>query len=377
MNIDSQHTIDAAEVLLSAIDGTLTDTHLKIATRSHGQVGGGEASMVQALVSWAQRQKCPTLRTYAARADDPQIQTLVNHLTGLSAVLLSDETQAGNGMDITDEAFRLAESRYLALVDDPAESRGPQCEILCADHLSFPFSPYLYDKSGLEPILRSEVAFKELARLIVAAGVMRSSPEASRLIAAIGSALFELFKNTEDHAKLDVSGNVPSRALRGIHARRHDRTREDLDELARGTPTMAPFFASLQAPAGRKGIRFAEFSVFDSGPGLAARWRKEQPEMLTDEQELGAIAECFEHRKTTKDSSGRGVGLPLVIDALKKRRGFLRLRTGRQSLFVDFSDQRDLEFGSAPRFSHFSTRRKMALATGTLITFIMPLDRHE
>ncbi len=377
MNIDSQHTIDAAEVLLSTIDGTLTDTRVKIATRSHGQVGGGEAAMVQAFVSWAQHQKYPTLRTYAPRADDPQIPTLVNHLTGLSAVLLSDETQADNGVNITDEAFRLAKNRYLALVDHPTASRGLQFEILCADHLGLPFSPYLYDKSGLEPILRSEVAFKELARLIIVAGVMRSSLEADRLIAAIGSALFELFKNTEDHAKLDVSGNVPSRSLRGIHARRHDRRREELDKLARGTPAIAPFFDSLQAPAGRKSIRFAEFSVFDSGPGLAARWRKEQPERLTDEQELNAIAECFEHRKTTKDTSGTGVGLPLVIDALKKRRGFLRLRTGRQSLFVDFSDQRDLEFGSAPRFSHFSTRRTMALATGTLITFIMPLDRHE
>lgn len=377
MNVDSQHTIDAAEIVLSAIDGTLTDTRLRIATRSAGQVGGGEASMVQALVSWAQRQKNPTLGTYAADADDPQLPTLVNHLTGLSAVLLSDTIRAGGGGDITERAFPLAKERYLAIVNNPASSRGQQCEILCADHLGFPLSPYLYDNSGIEPVLRSEVAFKELARLIVESNVMRPTLEADRLISAVGSALFELFKNTEDHAKLDASGNFPARALRGIHARRHEKTREELEQLAQGTPAIAPFFASLQAHAGRKKFRFVEFSVFDSGPGLAARWTKEQPGSLTDERELSAIAECFEHRKTTKLTSGRGVGLPLVIAALKKRRGFLRLRTGRQSLFADFSDQRDLEFGSAPRFSHFSTRRTMALASGTLITFILPLDRHE
>ncbi|MEH6716956.1 hypothetical protein [Parasphingorhabdus flavimaris] len=333
--------------------------------------------MIQGLITWAQRQEQAVLQTYASSSEDGQLDDLVRHLTGLCAVLLSDDVVTNSGVSIWPETFDKAVMRYGSLANDPKASRGLQFEILCADHLSLPLTPLLYGGSEQEPVLRSEVAFKELAQIIIASGVIKSKNHPTGLVSAIGSTLFELFKNTEDHAKRDSAENIPSRGLRGIHARRHERTSSELEAISQAALPLAPFFSRLRPPKGRKKVRFAEFSVFDSGPGLASRWLRSPAQGIRQDEELKAIEACFEHRKTTKDSAGRGVGLPTVIAALQKRGGILRLRTGRQSLYADLAAQPDLPFGCAPAFTNFSARPNLALAAGTLITFILPLDTSE
>lgn len=375
MKIDSQHTIAAAETLLNSLDGFAGDVSLRIATRSHGQIGGGEDAMVQALITWAQQQDTARLVSYAKDHDDEQLSTLVRHIVGLSAALLCDSaaSRAGDQFTAALRAHALHRQRLLQRDGGGSDSRGTQFEIVCADHLSLPPPTLLYDSSGAYPRLRGDKAFRELSRLIVSTGIVSGGNLGSKIISAIGDTLYELFRNTEEHAKLDVAGNHQRRSIRGIHARRHDRTPDELQQAIESTPRLRPFAARLEPLRRRKKVSFAEFSVFDSGPGLARRWLKTEDDNIDPDREIGAINECFAHRATTKVIQGRGMGLPIVIAALREQGGLIRVRSGRQSLYADLWEERALPFEAPPVLRPWSERIRLAKAHGTLITFMIPL----
>ena len=379
MRIDSQHTIAAAETLLASLDGFAGDVSLQIATRSHGQIAGGEDATVQALVTWAQRQEVARLRTYVDDAHDGQAEALVRHLVGLSAALLCDSALGRDGHELTAALRSQALRRHKDLQRDGGgrASRGLQFEIVCADHLSLSHPTLLYDSSGPYPRLRGEKAFRELSRLIVSAGIVSGGSLDSKVISAIGDTLYELFRNTEEHAKLDLAGNHQRRSLRGIHARRHDRTAQELETAIAEMPRLRPFAARLRPLQRRKKVTFAEFSVFDSGPGLARRWLKDEAVEIESQREIDAINECFAYRATTKAIKGRGVGLPIVIAALREQGGLIRVRTGRQSLYADLWDERGAPFETSPTLRPWSERVRLANAHGTLITFMIPLGSAE
>lgn len=379
MRIDSQHTIAAAEKLLTNLDGFVGDVSLQIATRSHGQVGGGEDAMVQALITWAQQQEAATLVTYAQNAHDEQLSTFVRHIVGLSAALLCDSasSRAGDQLSAALRSQALDRQRELQRDGGSPASRGMQFEILCADHLSLPPPTLLYDPSGNHPRLRGEKAFRELGRLIVSAGIVSGGNLGAEIISAIGETLYELFRNTEEHARLDVAGNHLRRSLRGIHARRHDKTPDELQNAIEASPRLQPFAARLRPLPRRKKVTFAEFSVFDSGPGLACRWLKEEDDYIAPDLEIEAINKCFAYRATTKTISGRGTGLPIVIAALRERGGLIRVRSGRQSLYADLWEERSLPFEAPPVLRPWSDRLRLARARGTLITFMIPLGSTE
>lgn len=85
-----------------------------------------------------------------------------------------------------------------------------------------------------------------------------------------------------------------------------------------------------------------EMSVFDSGFGLYRTYKKAEsyPEEVKDEYEV--VMECFEKHKTSKTyGEGYGEGLYQALRVVKERKGLVTLRTGRLSLFRDFSADED------------------------------------
>ncbi|ALM83107.1 hypothetical protein [Bordetella sp. N] len=85
-------------------------------------------------------------------------------------------------------------------------------------------------------------------------------------------------------------------------------------------------------------LDFVELSMVDAGPGLARRWLANRPNNkrsiadlseISIQEEEEAVVECFKKWRTSSGNSLRGVGLFSIANLLRKRNGFLRLRTGR------------------------------------------------
>lgn len=379
MELGSKHSVRAAEALLDelAVGGAMS---LRIATNSAGHAAGGEAAVAQAVVTWAQATADARLVTYASDAGDIQLERLPRHLVGMTASLVCDSATAKDGATVGPAIRRTALARLEVLQGWQPQhgSRGPQIEILCADHIGRSHPATLYDLEDHErPSVRPAKAFKDLGKLlldtVMLAGMVKAMP--TGLAGAIGDALYELFRNTDQHALTDVSGNHLHRSVRGIHARRHSLEPGALESIVGDSLPLLEYCRRRRPRAGRQHVELAEFSVFDSGPGLAARWLKRTTEDRDEEKQ--AVVDCFKRHGTTQGVRGRGMGLPIVIAALRERKGFLRLRTGRQSLFADLSEEAGLPFAAPPTLLSWPGEKLPSRASGTLLTFLLPIEDAE
>ncbi|WP_206757854.1 hypothetical protein [Sphingomonas sp. CFBP 13706] len=373
-------TIVATERLLADLAGQATDMILTVPTHGRHHLAGGESAMVQFLATWAQRQRVPTVSTFARGAADRQVADLAGQLHGLAVALVADEVRGVDGQPIRDRLFELAIDR-LRIVQGARPSiasRGPQFELMCADHLglSAPSLLYALDLDGVAR-LRDARAFRDLAVQIMAAtvpGTLEAMlPRDIR--STLASALYELFRNTEEHARLDDRGNQLRRSLRGIHARRHAIEPATLADIVGSFEPLAEWARRLPRPrADSRDAQMLELSVFDSGPGFAARWSGRPLDLIEPPEELDAIVNCFSKRGSSKARSAAGLGLCNLVDLLRAKGGFLRLRTGRRSLYADLSRERDRAYGDPPDLRAWTTGAgDPARVAGTLVTLLLPL----
>lgn len=381
MRVPGTLTIVAVERLLTGLVGQTTDVEAKLPTRIRHSLAGGEAALVQLLATWAQQQRRTIVSTHAVAAEDRQLNDLVDQIFGLGAVLVADETRTREGVNIQAPSFALAQARLEILhgMKPRLASRGPQFELMCADHLGFSAPKLLYytDPNGVSS-LRDINGFNELANQVIAATVpdnMRVMlPEDSKNTFA--EALYELFRNTEEHGRRDQLGNQLKRSLRGIHARRHAIEPAAMVTITEGFNPLAEWAARLPRPRpDARDAQMIELSVFDSGPGFAARWARCRLEDIEPDAEVEAIRQCFSKHQSSKSRSGAGLGLCNLIDLLRAKGGFLRLRTGRQSLYADLSIERERPYGDPPNLQPWGTGGHIARVAGTLVTVLLPLAR--
>lgn len=381
MRVGKSMTIAAAEGLLSGIVRT-ANARARIPTRGQHNQAGGEAAVVQALITWAQASTSCSLQTFVPTTADPdgQIEALTRQFFGLSAALLCDNAFAIDGSSVFESLRAAAFQRLELLQSEKARdaSRGAQYEVLCVDHLDKAGPRILYDLDAEEqPVLKGPESFVGLAEIIQNTVV---PPELARGIssdfaAALGGALYELFRNTQDHARVDDAGDKLVRSLRGIQARRHAIAQNKLVELTVASPPLAEFCSRLRPPRSRnRDVQLIEISVVDSGPGYAAAMGKRPAADLTIQDEADLVRQCFLKHATSKDRSRSGLGLCNVVDILREHGGFLRLRTGRQSLYADLGLEAGSHYGTLPDLRDWPIEGgQTPHVSGSLMTILLPL----
>ncbi|MGN6850616.1 MAG: hypothetical protein ACTHJK_14265 [Sphingomicrobium sp.] len=380
MRIAAQATFSAIEQALRAIGEGPADDPLRLPTNLRHLVGGAETALAQAVVTWAQAKQPATLETFAtseARAED-----FVRRLPGLAAALSSDEVIDVAGQTDSGRLKSAALKRLDQLQGPRARLgfRGSSAEIVCADHLGrdSPYLLYLPDQRGGSR-LRPRENFRDLARWLIQCTVPREylglfDPEASD---ALGAMLYEMFKNTQDHALVDAAGNLLDVSIRAIKTNHHAVTPEALARIVDQFPPLAGYCGTLTPPAGAAQTHLFELSVLDSGPGFAATWTGTAPGALPLDREEEAVRACFASG-SAKGQSRFGEGLPHVLRILSRQRGFLRLRTGRLSFYVDFAAETQPAEGSAV-LRRFDGADSPALANvaGSLLTILIPMRRDQ
>ena len=177
----------------------------------------------------------------------------------------------------------------------------------------------------------------------------------------------ELVENSDWWARADHRGVEYDKGIRAVTLRLRDIDDANMHMFAAGNThihsyllhhlTTHPRVRKDAHPSSHAGLvrnlSFIELTMVDSGPGLARRWLASRPEnkrsvdMLSEislAEEEEAVIECFKKWRTTSGNSLRGVGLFSVASLLRKRHGFLRLRTGRLAfLFGTQSAISDIE----------------------------------
>jgi hypothetical protein len=379
MQIPSRLTLHSIESSLSAIQRA-PDQEVIWPINVRNIALGGEAALVQLIITWALSSRKAILNLPVRSLNEDQVDRFVRQIHGIAAVLLCNRALDQLGVDHYE---RLQANGLLKLLQldgpKPREALHSRHDftLLCADHLgrSNPRLAY-HIQSGSAPIVRDEKYFRLLTdwifrSIVPPKYVGNLEPFDSE---AIGSILHEVFENTDQHATRDIEGNILKKSIRGFFARRHWLNPNEIEQLTKGFPALRSFVESFQgATAAKKEL--IEISIFDSGPGLAQRLKRKPLAELTTGEEFDAVQDCFRVGVTTKTRSGHGIGLRYVIRLLQQKRGFMRLRTGRLSLFADLSltDDRALDQTLRLEDSSGAGLQRVGRMQGTLVTFLIPL----
>jgi hypothetical protein len=350
----------------------------------------GGASLAQSIITWARAYDDPCLVPYVASpADDVAAINFGQTLHGFVATMMAARILSHErGENLRPLLYQVARARVEAMnLGKLRETeKGLSASLICVDHSTFAYLRPLYHAPNLEHPLRAEGEYIDLVSKLLDAvvpQVRRQSVERATVI-SLGGMLRELFANTHEHARTDFDGTPCRRSVRGIHVKWHSVSRKNPDASSGSMPSLRNFLEDHKAhwETTAANITFVELSVFDSGPGLAARVLGRHPTEISLKEEIAAVRACFLKHVSSKRHPNAGLGLYRTLSLLKQTNGYLRLRTGRLSLFKSFtptavgnfrealtSNDINLEVANVGKLSEFRP------AAGTLLSVLLPVGR--
>lgn len=215
---------------------------------------------------------------------------------------------------------------------------------------------------------------------------------------ALATIVAETFKNTHDHARQEVDQSDVAHSLRGLYARYY--ALEEIENLANERKGMdispalryaRSFLRKTPPPSIRHQSTVPvdgvlEISVFDSGPGMAAKSLRGSVDGIPIQHQFDAVIACFAKGRTTTGTQGRGYGLAKVLIKLRELHGFIGVRTNQLQIFRQFSWATDtahneLEDGTRiPKAKLFDWKRNLVpiaservAVKGTVVSFLLPM----
>ncbi|QEC44817.1 hypothetical protein [Pseudobacter ginsenosidimutans] len=151
--------------------------------------------------------------------------------------------------------------------------------------------------------------------------------------------IWELMGNTNEHAIKDhLDQKTLSPNTRGLYIKLHQSSKANFEKNAKEDPALLEYYAKSLIDGDNLVL---EISVFDSGPGMVKRYKgsdwAEDAEVYED---VNIIKTCLVRGESSVKGPARmnkGYGLDDVLKLLDQKRGFLKIRTGRVSLFRDLT----------------------------------------
>lgn len=373
---------------IEALYDTLgTDPQLRLPiSMSYGGGLGVDASLAQFIVTWARAYDQSILHLYApAEEAIAQIPQVAKTVAGLFALIMATDIHTEDHITVDRRDALLAirplvDAMFVGDIRNTSTTRGARptaINLFCVNNAKREFIKPFYHHNT--PQIQPDSWFSEL--IAKSSALMTARQDRLSLLKSglpeLGSVLWELIANADQHAVTDVKGNKYKKALRGTSIKLSRISRQDALSYSDREPELARFI--LKHFLKSEVLDFLEISVIDSGPGLARRWltaRKERPVESLDElklsEELSATLDCFKKHMTSKpDSDESGMGLHNALQALNKLKAYVRVRTGRLSLNQAFQGRSGImEFEPSAR----GTEQELAAAEGTVFTICIPVN---
>lgn len=400
VEVKSGARIADVEKAMARLSGVASDTDLLLPSNLRLRGFGGTAALMQLIVTW--RRRCPQgrVRIYVAPGHDQEerakrVANFIQTDHGLFAWSLTGTLVDRTGRISLGPLAKAVAKPLLELMDEPEGAlRGQSLTLLVIDGISGRAPATLYDQrwAGEEPRITASDGFASLMQRVyplvlknAPAGVDKAVPE------TVVGLVEELMINTEQWARRDVENVAYAESVRGLRFEMTLLAPQVIEQLAAEQPAVGEYLVNLPEAhrlEHNNYLPLLEMTVFDSGPGMGARWAADNPQISRDLTERETVVECFRKHFTSSVRPTKGLGLIKVMKELDQLNGLLRLRTGSQHLYRNFDlvPHRGLLRGDLPRgepeffdweFDDVEVARSRSRAAGTFYTVLFPLIRSQ
>ncbi len=333
---------------------------------------GGSVHGLQVVATWAKLN--PTAREVrlpeAFAAQENTRERFASTLQGMSALYFASAVNCGGRSLSRSESLGVVIPRVAAMQSGDYRDtlRGQGAALCCFVGAKNEFLAPIYARAESGG-LRGESEFQILLPRILKSIGVRDGALNEGQRAYISQLVHQLLLNADEHGSYDVDGDRYKSGIRGLAIRTLSIPDVSaLMVLAGEDPALKTYLIKSSIRGDGVSAKFAnrkeenlppmqivEISVFDTGPGLALRWLSQKEgisryEQLSLEQEMEAVQTCFRKHQTSRASQFKGEGLNMALMALRRLGAFMTLRTGRLSLFQDFSSIEMEEFRPKHRF---------------------------
>jgi hypothetical protein len=361
-------------------------------TLKFGGGAGVPSSLIQLTAEWSRNVARPTLRLYSRRADEAA-EALSREPHGIAAAYFADAIQTAEGEPMsTRAALANAVTRIEAMQSSSFREtmHGRGVFLGCFSRAKNEFLIPLYSRAEVGAV-RSRDEFVTLTSRIIAACAPSAEQQMSETRRIwLGTLVYELFKNTDEHATTDEDGRPYPKNLRAVMAKfiTYD-AKTAATHLGEGDPRLSFYLlhniANRRASTGsderwqNRQSALLELTVLDTGPGLARRWLSrhghsgDKMERLSIADEVALVQKCFELHASTKTTAGSGGGLSYVLQTLQRLNAYLRLRTGRVCLVQDFSAPKTEALFTPTHW--LKEQPELPMTAGACYSIVVPLSK--
>ncbi|MFL9918014.1 hypothetical protein PQR75_22000 [Paraburkholderia fungorum] len=359
---------------------------IPLALRYGGAVGVPSALM-QYVATWSRLHANSALRLYG-NVDSNPMEALAQEPHGLVSTYFAGSVEVPGREDplSTREALSFGVGRILAMQESQFRDtmRGRGVFLCCFARAKNEYLLPFYSRphpSGL----RSRADFVQLTSKIISACAPAAEWKVSEQDnTAIGTLIYELFKNTDEHATVDEEGKPYVRNIRALMAKfiSYDRDAQR-EQVVSDDAVFNEYLAehsaahAAEGPGGDSPLQrtsFLELTVLDTGPGLVRRWMSRygapSPAALSIDEEVDIVKRCFALHETTKETNASGGGLTYVLKTLSELNAYLRLRTGRICLVQDFSNT---PAGAFEPTHWLENQRELSHTAGASYSIVIPM----
>ena len=393
MDFPKTVSIDSCEAFLAKLASQTDINTLTLPVGTASYAFGGLASAIQAVNSWSRQSNSRVLDLNASDVKDvveDLIQRPHKFVAAMSAksIAKADQSEFDLRPQVNAAAKSAIEEQTKHLF---GQQRGGLCWFAFVDHSSKGFDRNFYierNDSNPEPrqVAQINAVIKAMVgkAIDVAGGAKPLEGEEQDLL---GRLFFELFLNTHEHGSRGHSRNEWLKpATRVIYVNAINLTETGGNDAIKKQPILTGYVdAAVKKYDGNKKKRFVEIGIVDAGLGYCERWLADHPSERLEanipiDLEYKIFEKCFAFHQTSTNRDSKGNGLPIVLDRLSKLGGFMRVRSGRLSLYRDFLKS-PFDVGQSPVFFDWNsgqlfsgTSALMPPAVGVAITLLIPLE---
>ncbi|MBM1197250.1 hypothetical protein [Pseudomonas weihenstephanensis] len=395
LNFSTDLTIDSCEEFIAKLADAPQEAPLYLPVEVSNSHFGGVAAAIQAINTWGRSREYREIIVGGNPADaDDLVREAVSKPHKFCASMLSKRiTDSNASTDLRPIVNRAASE----IIEGQGKSkfgqqRGPLCWFAFVDHSTKGFDKNFYTHPQNEkPQPRQLAQIETVIRSMVnkSIDIMGATKQlAEEDMSHLGRIFFELFMNSHEHGTKDKTrSDWLKPGQRVIYSNGINLPKAAIDKRAQTEKGLSLYLQSQNNQNNRR--RFIEISIIDSGLGYYKRWCADQSDQSDQEtndninHEYSILKRCFTSRQTSSANVNKGHGLPVVMDRLTKLNGFMRVRSGRLSLYRDFVTQPYVPDDPCEFFDWTTEQPAQAELTpmlpvvGVSVTFLIPLEEKQ